>query len=243
MKNATNKYHSPEMTTEQRRTTDGSTAVASPPARGNTPPPRWARRLATLTVLTTVPSALWRIAMALGVPVGADGSYVDEHYGALGWGTAYVIGLSLLLVGLALLTLGLVRPWGERVPRWVPFIGELRIPPLAAVIPAGTGTVAVTLMWVGVFSNLEPIYAQFGIYGAERAVMLLCYLPLLLWGPFLGAVTVSYAKRTGLRQDRPRASSPEPVPPSEGRPIRRSTDGYGAEASYDQGGLVAADRS
>jgi hypothetical protein len=125
----------------------------------------------------------------------------------------------------------------------VPFIGELRIPPLAAVIPAGTGTVAVTLMWVGVFSNLEPIYAEYGIYGAERAVMLLCYLPLLLWGPFLGAVTVSYAKRTGLRQDRPRASSPEPVPPSEGRAIHRPANDYGAEASYDQEGLVAADRS
>jgi|AntDryMetagUQ889_1029465.scaffolds.fasta_scaffold02458_1 hypothetical protein len=196
MTNQTTKHRPQEMSTVDRRTSDGSATVAAPPARGVTPPPRWARRLATLTVLTTVPSALWRMAMAVGVPVGADGSYVDDHYGALGWGTAYVFGLSLLLVGLALLTLGLVRPWGERVPRWVPFIGEKRIPPLAAVIPAGAGAVAVTLMWVGVFSDLGPIFALYGLDGAERAVLLLCYSPLLLWGPFLGAVTVSYAKRT-----------------------------------------------
>ena len=196
MTNQTTKHRPQEMSTVDRRTSDGSVAAATPPGRGVEPPPRWARRLATLTVLTTVPSALWRMAMAVGVPVGADGSYVDDHYGALGWGTAYVFGLSLLLVGLALLTLGLVRPWGERVPRWVPFIGEKRIPPLAAVIPAGAGAVAVTLMWVGVFSDLGPIFALYGLDGAERAVLLLGYSPLLLWGPFLGAVTVSYAKRT-----------------------------------------------
>ncbi len=196
MTNQMTKHRPPETSTVDRRTSDGSATLASPPAREVRPPPRWARRLATLTVLTTVPSALWRMAMAVGVPVGADGSYVDDHYGALGWGTAYVFGLSLLLVGLALLTLGLVRPWGERVPRWVPFIGEKRIPPLAAVIPAGVGAVAVTLMWVGVFSDLGPIFALYGLDGAERVVLLLCYSPLLLWGPFLGAVTVSYAKRT-----------------------------------------------
>ncbi len=196
MTSQTTKHRLPEMLTVDRRISDGSAIVASSPGRGVKPPPRWARRLATLTVLSTVPSALWRMAMAVGVPVGADGSYVDDHYGALGLGTAYVFGLSLLLVGLALLTLGLVRPWGERVPGWVPFIGEKRIPPLAVVIPAGAGAVAVTLMWVGVFSDLDPIFALYGLDGAERVVLLLCYLPLLLWGPFLGAVTVSYAKRT-----------------------------------------------
>lgn len=196
MTNQTTKHRPQEMSTVDRRTSDGSVAAAAPPGRGVEPPPRWARRLATLTVLTTVPSALWRIAMAVGVPVGADGSYVDDHYGALGWGTVYVFGLSLLLVGLALLTLGLVRPWGERVPGWVPFIGEKRVPRLAAVIPAGAGAVAVTLMWIGVFSGLGPIFTLYGLDGAERVVLLLCYSPLLLWGPFLGAVTVSYAKRT-----------------------------------------------
>ncbi len=63
---------------------------------------------------------LWRTAMALGVPVGVDESYRSAHYGFPGWGTAYVVGLTLVLTALALLTLGLVRAWGEVVPRWFP---------------------------------------------------------------------------------------------------------------------------
>ncbi len=45
-------------------------AIATSPAA----PPRWARIAATLTVLSTVPSGLWRVAMAVGVPVGVDGN-------------------------------------------------------------------------------------------------------------------------------------------------------------------------
>ena len=47
----------------------------------STPPPRWARRAATLTVLTTVPSGLWRCSMAIGLPVGVDDRYHREHFG------------------------------------------------------------------------------------------------------------------------------------------------------------------
>jgi hypothetical protein len=50
-------------------------ATATNPAA----PPRWARIAATLTVLSTVPSGLWRVAMAVGVPVGVDGNYRSEH--------------------------------------------------------------------------------------------------------------------------------------------------------------------
>lgn len=162
------------------------------------PASRWARRAAGLTVLTTLPSAIWRTSMALGVPVGADGPYVTEHYGSLGWGTVYVIGLSLVLVGLASLTLGLVRPWGEIAPRWMPVIGGKRVRPLAAVIPAGAGAVALTLLWCAVFTGIDEIFSVYGLDGAERVVIFICYAPMLLWGPLLGAVTVSYAKRCGV---------------------------------------------
>lgn len=161
--------------------------------QGSSPP--WARRCAWLAVLTTVPSGLWRMAMAVGIPVGASEEIRREHYGFPGWGTVYVFGLTLLLVGLALLTLGLVQRWGEVVPHWIPIVGARRVPPLAAVISAGAGAVALTLLWVSTMSNVEAIWALYALEGAERVLMMACYVPLLLWGPLLAAVTVSYHRR------------------------------------------------
>ncbi|MCA1671449.1 MAG: hypothetical protein LC799_04350 [Actinobacteria bacterium] len=170
--------------------------TAPPPAPAPTAPPRWARRAAALTVLTTVPSGLWRTAMALGVPVGVDGDYWRAHYGFPGWGTAYVFGLTLLLVSLAALTLGLVRRWGELTPGWIPYVGGKHVPRLAAMIPAGAGAVALTLLWAIAIANLGDIFVVYGLEGVERIVVIACYMPLLLWGPLLAAVTVSYAQRT-----------------------------------------------
>ncbi len=110
--------------------------------RDAAPPPRWAQRSAWLAVLTTVPSGLWRMAMAVGIPVGAS-DQIRLDYDFPGWGTAYVFGITFVLVGLAPLTLGLVQRWGEVVPHWIPFVGARRVPPLAAVIPAGAGRTAV----------------------------------------------------------------------------------------------------
>ncbi len=150
--------------------------------------------------------------MAVGIPVGVDANFRRTHYGFPGWGTAYIFGLTLLLVTLALLTLGLVRPWGEVLPKRIPFIGGKRVPPLAAVIPAGTGALALTLLWASAFSSLGDIFVLYGLDGAERIVVLACYAPLLLWGPLLASVTLSYAKRTGsVANSRAGESAPPPV--------------------------------
>jgi hypothetical protein len=168
-------------------------ATPPPPPSGA---PRWAQRAAVLAVMTTVPSGIWRLSMALGLPVGVNESYRREHYGFPGWGTVYVVALTLLLLGLATLTLGLVRRWGEVTPRWMPFVGGKRVPPLAAIVPAATGALALTVMWVGVFLNAEDIFVVYGLEGSSRIVLIACYAPLLLWGPLLAAVTISYAHRS-----------------------------------------------
>ena len=104
------------------------------------PVPRWANIAAHLTVLTTLPSGLWRIPIALGFSMGMldDGRPIHMH----GWESVYVVGLSVVAEGAALLTLGLVRPWGERVPGWFPVIRGRRIPPMAVVVPAALGVLA-----------------------------------------------------------------------------------------------------
>src|SRR5215203_1852709 len=82
--------------------------------------PRWARVVAHIVPLTTLPSALWRIAIACGFSLGMldHGEPIDIH----GWESVYLICLSLTIEGCALLAVGLVRPWGERVPRCFPVI-------------------------------------------------------------------------------------------------------------------------
>lgn len=184
-------------TTTMKRTSDiqgiersGSQASSRTPAA-----PRWARRAAVLAVLTTIPSALWRMAMAIGIPVGVSEEVLSERFGFPGWGTVYVFGLSLLLVGLGSLTLGLVQRWGEVVPRWMPVLGGRRVPPMAAIVPASVGASLLTLLWASIMSNFGAVAEEFALEGAERAVVMACYAPLLLWGPLLAAVTVSYFRR------------------------------------------------
>jgi hypothetical protein len=169
--------------------------------------PWWAEVAARIVPLTTVPSGVWRLALGAGIPVGFSGE-LAKIYAAPGWITPYVIVLSLLAEGLALLTLGLVRPWGERVPRWIPWMGGRSIPTLAAVVPATLGAVIITyinwtsaLMWFGPDNNGDP-GAPHGLAGF---VMAACYAPMLAWGPLLGAVTAAYYLRRRRPPARPKS--------------------------------------
>ena len=154
--------------------------------------PRWARVLAHLVPLTTLPSGLWRIAIACGFSLGMldHGEPIDVH----GWESAYLICLSLTIEGCALLAFGLVRPWGERAPRWFPVIAGRRVPPRLVVAAAATGTVLVTFIALMFFVPADSI-SDLEATDAGRAVAVACYLPLLLWGPLLGALTIAYHRR------------------------------------------------
>lgn len=162
------------------------------PRDGRTPP-RWAVVAAHLVPLVTLPSGLWRLALVADVPLGlhADGAPVAVH----GWEAVYIVGLSVVSELLALLTLGLVRPWGERAPSWLPFGGGRRVAPFAAVVPATAGAVALAVIWAWAFRDF-PDVGSLGFTGAGwHVLMVLCYAPLLLWAPLLGAVTYGYYRR------------------------------------------------
>ncbi|MBV6698603.1 hypothetical protein [Kitasatospora aureofaciens] len=161
--------------------------------------PRWAELAARAAVWTTVPSGVWRIALGLGIPVGFSGAMAEEarRY-CPGWGTVYVVALSALAETLAFLTVGLVRPWGLVVPRWMPLIGGRAVRPLVAIVPAALGSALLTTfgllaLFGGWARNMaDPDSPQ----GFAALVMTLAYLPLVAWGPLLGAVTADYARRT-----------------------------------------------
>ncbi|MGW7079470.1 hypothetical protein [Streptomyces sp. NPDC054866] len=151
--------------------------------------PRWAVIAAHAVPLATLPSALWRVALVAGLPV-AD-------MPVEGWGEMlYVLGLSVVSECLALLTLGLVRGWGEVVPGWIPLLGGREVRPLAAVIPALLGAAGLFLItgWFAyaAYADLGPGVTDSAV---RQTILVACYAPLLLWAPLLVAVTVAYYKR------------------------------------------------
>ncbi|MGC9666232.1 hypothetical protein ACNTMW_06695 [Planosporangium sp. 12N6] len=172
------------------------TVAAPVHPRDGRPAPRWAVRIAHLIPLLVLPSGVWRLCLALGLSMGLveNGTPVRMH----GWvETAYVIGLSVVSEAVALLSLGLVRPWGERVPRGVPVLGGRRVPPLAAVAAATAGSVALILIWTFATVNfLTPgrNSLEFGS-GWAGPLLMVCYLPLLSWGPLLLVITWAYRRR------------------------------------------------
>ena len=172
-------------------TVSSTRAPARPPHAGR-PAPRWAHTAAHLIPLTTLPSGLWRIGIASGLSLGMLDHGRPVH--VTGWESVYLVCLSLTVEGLALLAFGLVRPWGERVPAWIPRLRGRRIPPRLVVTVAGTGAVLVTCIALMFFLPRDNMSTIEGT-DTGRAVAVVCYLPLLLWGPLLAALTIAYHRR------------------------------------------------
>lgn len=145
---------------------------------------------------TVLPSGLWRLPAAF-----RDGSSFGE--------SLYIVCLSIVAEAVAFTAVGLIAGWGERFPRWMPWLRGRRVPTAMAVAPAASGALFLTVLWpyafAGVFAgvglNGEPLSADFPTQGGwwEAAIFYACYLPLLLWGPLLAAVTYAYYRRRRVR--------------------------------------------
>ena len=112
--------------------------------------------------------------------------------------------LSLVSEVFAFAAFGLVCRWGEVWPRWVPFLKGRTIRPVVAVVPAAAGAFVLTVMWtwttglalLGRNVQGEPQHDPGLTFETwQGTTMLLVYVPLLLWGPLLGALTVHYRRR------------------------------------------------
>ncbi|MFD3516654.1 hypothetical protein [Streptomyces sp. NPDC058657] len=154
----------------------------------------WAAYAIPLCVL---PSGLWRIALVSGW---------TDWYAVHDWlpgERLYVVSLSLVAQCLALLALGLVKPWGERLPGWVPFAGGRTLPVRAVVVPASVGALLLTALFVyatvNYFFHIVPPLNDNGEVlprsGPGAWALLACYLPAFAWGPLLAVVTRAYYLR------------------------------------------------
>ncbi|MGW4703026.1 hypothetical protein [Streptomyces sp. NPDC004285] len=158
--------------------------------------PRWAVIAAHAVPLVVLPSSLWRVALTFGAPVAR----VDDPTLGL---AAYQLGLTVLAELLALLTLGLVREWGEVFPRRLPFLGGRPVPARGATYAALAGAcgLAALTCWftyvvyagIGEYSPLAHIEGPF-----REALLYVCYLPLVAWAPLLAAVAIAYHRRRSL---------------------------------------------
>lgn len=159
--------------------------------------PAWVHWAAVAAALTPVPCTIWRLAMGFGVDLGFRGDLADA-FAAPGWITLYVIVLSAVNDAAAYLTMGLVRPWGQVWPRWMPRLGGRAIHPLAVIVPATLGAFSVIYIGIDMLqkwdspTNMGDPNAP---HGLAAKVMASAYLPMLAWGPLLAIVTVAYAIR------------------------------------------------
>ena len=159
------------------------------------PVTRTATILAHLVPLTVLPAGVWRSILGFGFPMGFSRAAMEAS-DIPGWGSAWVFFLTVFTEALALLTIGLVRPWGEVVPAWVPRLGGRRIPPAAVVAPATAGGILLIVIWGFAVGRLFVGTVEGFTGGTGWWVLLVsCYLPALLWGPLLLCVTYLYHRR------------------------------------------------
>ena len=107
----------------------------------------------------------------------------------------------LLLGGGAMLgfvlTLGLVRPWGERFPRWMPGVAGRPVPVAAAAVPGGIVAAVLCTSAVPMLHDLTLTGAGSGLgvdSVVDRVAMALVF-PFWLWGPMLALAVWGYATR------------------------------------------------
>ncbi len=183
----------------ERSRADGSRADGSRPggidpgsAGDGRPVPLDAKVAVALAMVVPLFYASTRILWAMGIPIGLSAEFYAKGLEIGLWRS----GLALALAGVvgALLTLGLVQRWGERLPRWTGPLAGRRVPILLATVPAAIISLAIFTGGMGMARDV--LVGGPGIPGTWTT-----YGPVLLfplWGAALGWATYRYrARRLG----------------------------------------------
>ncbi|MFC0676086.1 hypothetical protein [Brachybacterium hainanense] len=167
-------------------------------------PQPWARMLTLLAVLAPVPSIIWRLLMLAGADLGfaeAQLFRTDPR------GVSYVLALCVIEAAVCLACWGLIRPWGERLPRWLPGLGGRVIPRLLPTAVGLAGTLALVMIlapllwsfggaWLGITEAWTPTD---GMTPAQSLLLGVMYAPFFLWPvPVAGAVVGYWRRREPL---------------------------------------------
>ena len=158
---------------------------------------RWGAIMVATAVVIPLIYAATRWIWALGIPLGISDEFFREGQAIGLWQGGAALG-ALAAVG-AGLTLGLIRPWGETFPNWIPRFGGSRVPRKLAIVPAALIAIVVTsagLMFVRVTLTGTFILGAHTITLGENWAALFPELLWPVWGPALGAAALAYYYRT-----------------------------------------------
>ncbi len=155
---------------------------------------RWRRPLTIIAACGPLPYALSRLTWLTPWPiVGGEAAAADPATRV--WGLALSTGAWLGVV----LTLGLIRPWGEVFPRWFPVVGGRSVPIVTAAIPGFA--IAALLCFAAV-----PILLSASEMGLASTLEFALVFPCWLWGPTLALAVWGYVghrrSTIGSRADR-----------------------------------------
>ncbi|WP_138759574.1 hypothetical protein [Modestobacter altitudinis] len=172
-----------------RRAATGRCRVCGRPAARWTEPAaalRWGRVATWIAVACPLPYALvrmtWLTPWPLGMPEGGDLEPAMRLFG---------LGLGFAALGGAVLTAGLLRPWGETWPSWVPV---LRGRPVPVVVPVLAGGL-VALVLLASTPGMVALAVEEIADGNPMGWLMLLLFPTLPWGLALGAAVTAYALR------------------------------------------------
>lgn len=164
--------------------------------------PTWVKVVAWTVPLTTLPSVIWRLVTSIGGLISGDDPCINPGQTSIGEAIWILAALPSGQLGLALLTIGLIRPWGEVIPQWIPVLGGRQVPVTFAATAATAGAVMLVVCVVGFVimpilglveeKPLNPLPPGCSVPDWE---VLRWYLPMTVWPPLLLVVTWHYVKR------------------------------------------------
>lgn len=147
-------------------------------------PGRWVLRHRTvitiLAALGPLPYCLVRLTWLTPWPYGMDPATLEPDIRI--WGLLLSSGGWAGLV----LTLGLIRPWGEVFPRWMPFLAGRPVPVWFAVAP---GSFIAAVLGVSAI----PMVRTFAADGITEGLISMIIFPFWFWGPMLALAVWGYA--------------------------------------------------
>ncbi len=157
---------------------------------------RWGKWATNIAVAIPLIYSITRYAWALGIPLGINSDFFRQGQSNHMWTTG--AGLATVAVCGSILTLGLIKPWGEIFPAWMLGLAGKTVPPALAIIPAALVSVIITaagLNFIGLFTFNVSENLPTGVFkdGNWAAIAPEMFWP--LWGIALGLATLAYYYR------------------------------------------------